>query len=128
MCLHPDVHRLLHVLPALAVLLVAGCSDEPATVDEQNVAVCLSPEGEVPPTGRMDVEFRQDGVVVATASTNVGSAVSARVPSGEIDVHVDGELHGTAVGTGPSAVDEDGAPVGGTYLSGPGCPETPPFG
>jgi len=121
------MHRVLHVLP-LAVLLAAGCSGEVRTVDEQNIAVCLSPEGEAPPTGRMDVEFRQDGEVVASGSTDVGGAVGARVPTGDIDVYVNGRLHGRAGATGPSPLDEDGRLQGGTYLSGAGCPEEPPFG
>jgi hypothetical protein len=116
----------LLVLP-IAVLLAAGCSDEVLTVDEQNVAVCLPPEAGASPTGRMDVEFRQDGKVVGTASSDFGSAVGARVPTGDIDVFVNGELHGRASAAGPSPLDEDGKLRGGTYLSGPGCPEKPPF-
>ncbi|WP_432507427.1 hypothetical protein [Kineococcus arenarius] len=122
------MHRPVSVLPVLAVLLIAGCSDEPETVNEQNVAVCISPEGDLPATGRMDVEFRQDGKVLATGSANIGGAVGARVPNGEIDVYVNGELYGHAAGYTPGTLDEDGELQGVTYLSGPGCPEEAPIG
>ena len=127
LCLHPEVLR-LSVLPALVVLLLAGCSDELPTVDEANVAFCVSPDRMPSQTGRVDIEFRQDGDVVGSASAAVGTAVSVRVPTGRIDVYANGEYSGTADSPGPSAADDDGAPLGGVYLSGPGCPTQPPFG
>ena len=123
-----NVHRPIYLLPALAVVLVAGCSGEPKTVDEQNVAVCISPDADVPATGRMDVEFRQDGEVVATGSAPIGGAVGARVPTGEIDVYVNGELHGHAASYTPGTLDGEGQLQGSIYLSGPGCPQEPPIG
>ena len=126
-CFDAVVNRSITVLLVLAVLLLAGCSDEPKTVDEQNVAVCVAPSEDLPATGRMDVEFRQDGEVVATGSTNVGGAVGARVPSGVIDVYVNGELYGQATSYGPSTLDEDGKLEGSTYLHGPGCPAEAPI-
>ena len=122
------MNRSIAVLPVLAVLLVAGCSDEPETVDEQNVAVCVAPSDELPATGRLDVEFRQDGKVVATGSTDVGGTIGAQVPIGEIDVYVDGELYGQATGYGPSTLDENGQIQGSTYLHGSGCPAESPIG
>ena len=58
------MHRLLHLLPALAMLVVTGCSDDPSTAAEQNIAVCVSPDGALPATGRLYLEFTQDGGVV----------------------------------------------------------------
>jgi hypothetical protein len=127
-CFDAVVTRSIFVLPVLAVLLLTACSDEPETVDEQNVAVCVAPSENLPATGRMDVEFRQDGKVVATGSTEVGGAIGARVPTGEIDVYVNGEPYGQATSYGPSTLDENGELQGSIYLSGPGCPAEAPVG
>jgi hypothetical protein len=127
-CFYAGVHRSIYLLPtALAVLLVAGCSEDAETVPERNIAVCVSPEGEHSPSGRVAVEFRQDGEVVAAASAAVGMAVGARVPTGSIDVYVNGELFGSVVTPDPSTLDQDGQIQGVTYLSGPGCPAEPPL-
>ncbi|WP_337062751.1 hypothetical protein [Kineococcus sp. G2] len=121
------MHRSVRAVPVVALLVVAGCSDDPEPVSRQDVAVCFSPEGEVPPNGRFDVEFRQDGEVVAEGSTTAGIALGVEVPAGEVDVYVNGEFHGQAYTAAPAA-DDGEAPVGGVYLSAPGCPEEPPFG
>ncbi|MBC7292225.1 MAG: hypothetical protein H5T83_12950 [Actinotalea sp.] len=121
------MHRSISVAASLAVLLVTGCSGGTGTPAEQDVAVCLSPEGELPSTGSVNVEFRQEGEVVATVSGPVGFALGARLPAGVVQVYVNGELHGTAGTDDPGAPGGDGGTVGSTYLSGPGCPD-PPLG
>lgn len=73
------------------------------------------------------VEFRQNGKIVGAGSTDIGGAIGASVPTGEIDVYVNGELYGQASSEGPSTLDEEGNLEGGTYLSGPGCPQESPF-
>jgi hypothetical protein len=65
---------------------------------------------------------------VATGSTNVGGVVAARVPTGAIDVFVNGELYGHAVTHGVGVLDDEGELQGSTYLSGPGCPQEAPTG
>ena len=127
-CFDAVVNRSIAVLPVLAALLVAGCSDKPRTVDEQNVTVCVAPSDRLPATGCVDVEFHQGGKVVATGSTNVGGATGARVPIGEIDVYVNGELYGQATSYEPSTLDEDGEIRGSTHLQGAGCPSESPIG
>jgi outer membrane biogenesis lipoprotein LolB len=115
-------------LPALAVLLLAGCSDEPKTVDAQNIGFCVAPSADFTASEHVEVEFRHDGKVVATTNTDVGSAIGVQVPTGEIDVYVDGKPYGQATNYGPSTLDEDGQLRGSIYISGPGCPTESPIG
>ncbi|WP_432543362.1 hypothetical protein [Kineococcus sp. SYSU DK002] len=97
-------------------------------MDAQDAATCVAPSVDFAASEHVEVEFRQNGKVVATRGTDVGSAIGVQVLIGEIDVHVNGEPYGQATSRGPSTLHEDGQPRGSTCLSGPGCPTEPPIG
>jgi hypothetical protein len=97
-------------------------------VDAHHVAVCVAPGADFAASEHVEVDFRQNGKVVATVSTDVGSAIGVQVPTGETDVYVNGEPYGQMASYGPSALDEDGQLQGSTSISGPGCPAETPIG
>lgn len=115
-------------LTALCLLAVSGCGseDEPRV---QYVAVC-SGSADVGDTGNRDLEFRQDGTVVARGSVPPGAALTVEVPAGEIHIYVDGEQLGTVDGgvdVGTDAPYRPPEPDDVTYLAdGEGCPATAP--
>ncbi len=88
----------------------------------QRVAYCHSTDD--PGDGFLDVEFRQGSTVVAQGSVSAGTALTAEVPVGAIQIYVDG----VQVGAVDEGVDTDGpyhspAPDEVTYISGAGCPD-----
>lgn len=112
-CSTLPVHRSLFVVPAAGLLLVAGCSGEPAPAPQQAASVCFSPENDIPSTGSFFVEFTQDGKVVATGSVPPGMALSNLVPTGTIEVFANGEHYGEGFTATPDVPDEDPTPGGG---------------
>ena len=107
----------------LCLSALAGCgSEEPRF---QRVAYCLGPSSDHFEGQPILVEFRQGSTVVATGSVNVGTAFSAEVPIGGIQIYVDG----VQVGAVNEGVDMEGhydppAPGEVTYMASPeGCPD-----
>lgn len=122
-------HRRRSRLVLAAVLLSgvpAGCSDgEPDTVDGFLLGACVRPTADVGAGSPVLMEYRLDGELVATGKTEVGAVFIAEVPTGEVSAYADGDFLGSGRSDGPSIAGEDGRPVGGIYLGGEGCPESP---
>ena len=106
------------LLVLVASFTLVGCSSDPAkrTV---GVVYCTSPlvDHDVE-----QVEYRQEGEVVASTELEVGTPYRAEVPADKLtEIYVDGELAGSA---GDDEPDPDGTVTGGyTALLGDGCPE-----
>ena len=114
------------VVLLLSLAAVAGCgsSDEPRF---QRVAYCLGPSSDHFEGKPIRVEFRQGSTVMATGSVNVGTAFTAEVPIGGIQIDVDGERVG-AVNEGVDMEGHYDPPTPGemTSMASPeGCPEQP---
>jgi hypothetical protein len=113
----------------LAVLVLcppalAGCGS-PEEPRVQRVAFCQGPSTDDPHGDLVTVEFRQGATVVARGTVPVGTALTAEVPVGAIQIYVDGVRMG-AVNEG---VATDGpyhspAPDEVIYIaSAEGCPD-----
>ena len=117
---------------ALAVLLLClwaltgcGSSAEPRV---QRVAFCQGTSSGSPDGDPVQVEFRQGSTVVARGVVSPGTAFSAEVPLGGVQIYVDGVQRGSA---------SEGVPTDGPYhspapdefvyvSSAEGCPDRPP--
>jgi hypothetical protein len=66
-----------------------------------------------------DVEFRQGSTVVASGSVSAGTALTAEVPVGAVEIYADGVWAGSA----NEGVDPDVTDSGLVYVSSPGCPD-----
>jgi hypothetical protein len=105
--------RLVGALLAAGVL-AAGCGAPDKADPQGKLAVCVGPTAGLKAGDRVEIEFRQRGVRVASASIQVGAAFEAPVPAGaETEAYADGRLVGSS-GPGDTA-----------YLRGEGCPKTP---
>ena len=111
-------HRLcLAVLP-LGPLVLAGCGS-PEEPRVQRVAYCHSTDD--PGDGFLDAEW---STVMAQGSVSAGTALTAEVPVGAVQIYVDG----VQVGAVNEGVDTDGPyssppPDEVTYISGVVCPD-----
>ena len=127
MVVQPPARRLSRALAVLAVAgvgVLVGCSHASEAATTQQLAVCVSPTATSPAGTQVELEMRQGDSVVATGSVSVGGVFQAEVPIGtDIDVYADGELVGTGGGTHGNGAAGGGPTV---YLSGPGCPSSPP--
>jgi hypothetical protein len=102
--------------------VLAACGQEPEA-PSQAVGYCPGTDPEHPDRTRVEIELRQHGEVVGTASVGVGAGAALRVPLGVVEVYADGEHVGTA-GSDDEPL-ETPAPTDITYLtSGEGCADT----
>ncbi len=103
----------------VCVGLLSSCSDEPAE-NTVGVVYCTSP---LLDEGRVEqVEYRQDGEVIASTELEVGTTYRAEVPAdGLTEIYVDGRLAGSSGNDDP---EPEGTVTGGhTALLGEGCPD-----
>lgn len=113
------------VVAAVCLALLAGCG----SADErrfQRVAFCQGPSSDNPNGDPVQIEFRQGDTVVARATGSVGTAFTAEVPLGPIQIYVNGVRKGSVNdGIAAEGPDHPPAPDEVTYVaSEEGCPET----
>jgi hypothetical protein len=103
------------LLTGALLAAVAGCSHPARPAPTQRLAVCVAPSASDPADGRVTIEFRRSGQVIASGSIPVGGVFAAPVPA---DAAVDAYANDKLVGSKPAG-------GGDVYLSGAGCPDTP---
>lgn len=104
----------LALIALIAPALLAGCGHPAGRAPTQRMAVCVA-AGPSHPTGRVTIEFRRAGAVIASGSIPAGGVFAAPVPAdAAVDAYADDKLVGSKPAGG-----------GDVYLSEAGCPDSP---
>jgi hypothetical protein len=112
----------------LLCLSATACgSDDEEKAPFQRVAYCQAPSSDNPQGDPVEIEFRQDGEIVARAGGSPGTAVTVEVPLGHIEIWSNGaHVADVNEGVDPARYVEPG-PKDVTYVasSAEGCPKPP---
>ena len=85
----------------MALVTVAGlggvgaCGGNDDSAPERRIEVCVAADGQRRDGDRTEVEFRQDGAVLARGAIEVGGSFAASVPEdAAVGIFVDGKSYG----------------------------------